>query len=53
MVKRILIKLVDIVEGKLVEVYLDNKNVQYILKVGSKKRKLQDIVMLVYIFCDE
>lgn len=52
-VKRILTKSVDIVEGKSVEVYSDNKNVQHILKVGSKKRKLQDIAMSVHTFCDE
>lgn len=33
--------------------YSDNKNVQHILKVGSKKKKLQDIAMSVHTFCDE
>lgn len=33
--------------------YSDNKNVQHILKVGSKKKTLQDIAMSVHTFCDE
>ncbi|XP_062570673.1 uncharacterized protein LOC134232701 [Saccostrea cucullata] len=52
-VNRILSKSVDKVEGKSVEINSDNKNVQHILKVGSKKKKLQDIAMSVHRLCNE
>lgn len=36
----------------MVQIFCDNRNVEYILKVGSKKLKFQNIVMVVYQFCN-
>lgn len=35
------------------EVNSDNRNVSYILKVGSMKKALQDITMSVHSLCEE
>ena len=51
-VKRVLEMSVDKVEGKSVVVNTDNQNVPYILKVGSKKKKLQNIAMSVHNWCE-
>lgn len=49
-VKRILINFVN---NNSVEVNSDNRNVPHILKVGSKKKALQDITMSVHSLYDE
>lgn len=52
-VNRILSKSVDKVEGMSVEINSDNQNVAHILRVGSKKKKLQDIAMSVHSMCKD
>lgn len=52
-VRRILNNSVDFVNYNSVEVNLDNQNVPHILKVGSKKKALQDIAMSVHSLCDK
>ena len=40
------------IRGKKVKIYSDNKNVQSVLKVGSKKEELQTIAMEVSEICE-
>lgn len=51
-VRRILINSVDFVNNS-VEVNSDNRNVPHILKVGIKKKALQDITMSLHSLYDE
>ena len=50
-VRRVLEQSVDKIRDMSVEVFCDNQNVEHILQVGSKKRKLQNIAMSVKNFC--
>lgn len=50
-VHRVLHSLVQSLEGQTVLVNTDNKNVDTILKVGSRKPYLQDVVVKVYDVC--
>lgn len=52
-VRRILNNSVYSVNNNSVEVNSDNQNVPHILKVGSKKKALQDITMSVHSLCEE
>jgi hypothetical protein len=52
-VKRTLGDAIELIEGKSVEIKSDNQNVPHILKVGSKKKCLQDIVMSVHDQCKQ
>jgi len=52
-VNRMLKTSTDIIKGKCVKVFSDNKNVSHILNVGSRKKKLQQIAMSVHNTCKE
>lgn len=52
-VRGILNNSVDFVNNNSVEVNSDNRNVPHILKVGSKKKDLQDIAISVHSLCEE
>ena len=41
------------IKGKKVKVFSDNKNVQSVLKIGSRKEALQNIAMEVSEICDQ
>ena len=51
-VKRVLQSNKADIRGKKVKIYSDNKNVQSVLKVGSKKEELQTIAMEVSEICE-
>ena len=46
-VKRVIQSNIVIIKGKKVNAYWDNKNVQSVLKIGSRKETLQNITMEV------
>ena len=50
-VKRVLNSNLDQVRGKKVKVYSDNKNVESILKIGSRKEDLQNIANEIFETC--
>ena len=52
-VKRVIMNFKIVLEGKVIRVYTDNQNVAHILKIGSRKRLLQDNVMCIHTFCSE
>ena len=52
-VHRVFCHNIDKVKGKSVKVFTDNKNVQHILKVGSKKTVLNKINKEIISLCDD
>lgn len=51
-VRRVIKSSVEILKNKQVKVYSDNKNVQSILQIGSKKAELQKIAFDIDEICD-
>ncbi|VDI59226.1 Hypothetical predicted protein [Mytilus galloprovincialis] len=51
-VRRVLNKFKNVTENKQIIINSDNKNVEHILKVGSKKLKLQSIATSIIDFCE-
>ena len=52
-VKRVMHSNITDIKGKKVKVFSDNKNVQSVLKIGSRKEALQNIAMEVNEICNQ